>query len=361
MTSHDPILSRRALIKSGIGLAAATAFTTASFANDEAKDKSIAYFLVGDTHYLADKMNPAKMDETSSLVCGRLINTLNRLPGSELPETLGGGKVAQPRGVIHAGDLIDTGDKNGGPHPAMQQTEWDAFQSGFGLNGGDGKLRWPVFEVHGNHDSPSGKGITIDGIIARNKTRKGLVNVSDNGLHFAWNWGDLHCVNLGIVVGSDAKIDRRRRYAPLDSLPFLIDDLKKNIGDSGKPVLITHHIDVLRYNKPCDASAPFASQEWDPCDVAAFHAALKGYRIAAIQFGHTHARSIIHWNGTGKADQGISLINTDNAGHFHSRTQAFFYMEVTATHLIAREYRTADAWETGEWNPMSWKLPIVTA
>ena len=70
--------------------------------------------------------------------------------------------------------MIDTGDKNGGVHEAMQRTELDAWLADFGLNGGDGKLKFPVREVHGNHDAPQGRGIVVDAIRERNKTRAGL-------------------------------------------------------------------------------------------------------------------------------------------------------------------------------------------
>jgi hypothetical protein len=183
-----------------------------------------------------------------------------------------------------------------------------------------------------------------------------VINVSDNGVHYSWDWHGTHFVNLGLIVGTDASVTRKRRYAALDSLTFLIGDLQKHIGDSGRPVVLTHHVDVARYTGPCDPQAAADSKEWDPCDVAAFHAAIKPYRVAGIFYGHTHGRAVFRWDGQStKADDGLPVFNTDNASHFHSDSQAVFYVESHGGRLLVREYQTKDRWQTGFWTPMSWQ------
>lgn len=322
-------------------------------ADPKPADDPVAFFLVGDTHFLANKDDTAKLDERSAAVTGRLVDLLNKLPGQDIPKEAGGGKVLAPRGVIHAGDCIDTGDK---ANTKMQETEWAAFAEAYGLTGKDGKLKVPVYEVHGNHDSPRGDGLAVKKIIDRNKKRPGLGNVSKNGLHYSWDWGGVHFVNLGIVVGQAAEVKRKRRYAPLDSLEFLVADLKEKVGTSGKPVVITHHVDMLRYAQPLPVEDKKAEgMEWDPADVKGFHDALKGYAIAAILYGHTHARNVFRWDGSNKAaKEGIPTFNVDNSSHFGGKQQAFFYFELRAEELVVREYGTADAWETGAWTPQVW-------
>jgi len=159
----------------------------------EPKDDPVAFFLVGDTHFLANKEDTAKLDERSAAVTSRLVDQLNKLPGTEIPSTAGGGKVIAPRGVIHAGDCIDTGDK---ANVKMQETEWAAYADAYGLTGKDGKLKVPVYEVHGNHDSPRGDGLAVKKIIARNKNRPGVTSMSKNGVHYSWDWGGVHFVAL---------------------------------------------------------------------------------------------------------------------------------------------------------------------
>ncbi len=336
-------------------------------AADEApapQQKGASFLLASDTHYLANKENPAEMDETSRDINARLIEWLNKLPGTEIPAEAGGGRVEGVQGVIHSGDLIDTGDKQGDVHVAMQKTEWSAFNADWGLNGGDGKLKLPVREVWGNHDGPQGRGVVIDGLRERNTKRKD-VNVSANGMHFSWDWNGVHFVNVGLTVGARKDVERPRRYASLESLDFLKQDLAERVGDSGRPVVITHHIDVARYCAPL-APELVTKNEWDYSDVAAYHEVLTKYRIAAILYGHTHVRKIFPWDGTtpkftkdAPPVKGIAVFNTDNSAHFKSDTQAVMYFTVTDKEVIAREFATPDAWMTGAWTPEVWRFPIA--
>lgn len=283
-------ISRREMLGALAGASAAIALRPAWAAADT---KPVAFSLVGDTHYLANKESPGEMFADSAAVTSQLVNTLNQLPGKAITAEAGGGEVAPLNGVIHAGDLIDTGDKSGGPHEKMQQTEWEAFTADFGLTGKEGKLKFPVYEVHGNHDGPRGTGIAIDGIQERNKKRAGVKNVSANGQHYSWDWGtgenQVHFINLGIVVGSNQDKSQPRRYNPLASLEFLKEDLAASVGDSGRPIVITHHIDVQRYSTPCDMDGKNSGKEWHPCD------ALVPRRDCEVQRGGdplwTHSRS----------------------------------------------------------------------
>jgi predicted phosphodiesterase len=347
--------TRRQLVAAAAGISL-PAFLRA----DEPKSEGepVAFFLVGDTHFLADKENPARLDERSAVVTSRLVDQLNKLPGTEIPQAAGGGNVLAPRGVIHAGDCIDTGDK---ANVKMQETEWAAFADVYGLTGKDGKLKVPVYEVHGNHDSPRGDGLAVKKIIDRNKMRSGVTNASKNGVHYSWDWGGVHFVNLGIVVGQVADVTRKRRYGPLGSLEFLVSDLNEKVGNSHRPVVITHHVDMLRYAQPLPVENKKAEgMEWDPADVRGFHDALKGYTVAAILYGHTHARNVFRWDGSNKAAKdGIPTFNVDNSSHFGGKQQAFFYFEIRGDGLVVREYQTTDAWESGTWTPHVWTVPVV--
>ncbi|MFO0798935.1 MAG: metallophosphoesterase [Gemmataceae bacterium] len=323
----------------------------------QSADEPVAFFVVGDTHYLADRDDVKKLDARSAPVTTRLVDTLNRLPGTAIPAAAGGGTVRTPRGLLHAGDLIDTGDKT---NVAMQETEWNAFAADFGLTGSDGRLKVPVYEVHGNHDSPRGDGLVVKQIAARNRRRPGVGNVSPNGVHYSWDWGRVHCIALGIVVGQVPSVTRRRRYAPLDSLGFLAADLREKVGTSGRPVVILHHVDMLRYAGPTDVpDAAATAREWDPADVKGYYDVLKGYNVVAIFYGHTHARNVYKWDGSNRAAAaGIPTFNVDNSSHFGSPAQAFFYVEVGADRTTVREYATPDNYQTGSWTPQTWTTPV---
>lgn len=344
--------SRRQFLATGSGLLLA-----GSPPRPATDDQPVAFFLIGDTHVLAREDAPEKLDERSRDVVTRLISTLNSLPETAIPESAGGGHVLAPRGVLHAGDCIDTGDK---PKVPMQQTEWAGYVDLFGTTGSDGMLRHPLFDVHGNHDSPRGDGYATQQMRERNRRRDAVVNVSASGLQYSFDWGPVHVVCLGIVVGEVATPARTRRYTPHGSLEFLIDDLQQHVGDSGRPVILMHHIDVLRYSTtdPIDDAAA-RQREWDPADVQGYYQALRPYTIAGVLYGHTHGRNVFRWNGTKTPVQdGIPTFNVDNSSHFAGMQQAFFYMEVHGDRIVAREYGTKDAWQTGQWTGQIWSLPL---
>ena len=71
-----------------------------------AADPGISFFLIGDTHYLAAQERPEILDDISQGYTTGLIDWLNRLPGQEWPQSVGGGTMPEPAGLIHAGDLI---------------------------------------------------------------------------------------------------------------------------------------------------------------------------------------------------------------------------------------------------------------
>ena len=304
-----------------------------------------------------------ELDHRSQDVTARLVDTLNKLPGTKLPAELGGGEVAKPLGVIHAGDIIDTGDKQGTSYREMQKTEWARFEEEYGLTGRDGRLKWPVYEVHGNHDGPQGKGVAVDGIRDRNRRRPGVKHISPNGLHYSFDWGPLRLVNLGIVVGSAPNVPRTRRYEPHGSLDFLNADLEKHVGTSGRPVVITHHIDLARNLQPPPEKHPGPFGEWDPSDVQAYFEALRPYRVAGIFYGHTHVRNMFRWRGAETAayesDTGLPVFNVDNASHFSNQDQSLYYVAVEGDKLVVREYGTRDRWSTAAWTPTAWQVALT--
>ncbi len=350
-------ISRRTFLAATAGSIASLPVLARGADAGSAAAEEFSFFLVGDTHYLADKQNPQKLTDASARTTARLIDQLNRLSGTDIPQAAGGGTVLAPMGVIHAGDLIDSGDKNGGVYPQMQQTEWAAYAADYGLSGRDGRLRYPVYEVHGNHDGPSGNGLVVQKIIERNKSRPAVANVSANGLHYSWDWGGVHFVNLGIVVGAVKDVPRKRRYNPLDSLEFLVADLARHVGNSKRPVILTHHVDVARYSTPPEPGQSANGREWDPADVHAYHETLAPYKVLAILYGHTHVRNVFKWDGTpARAQAGMQVFNVDNSAHFGSDSQGIFYFHYRGGVLTARELVTRDRWQTVTWTPQTWSV-----
>lgn len=324
----------------------------------EGAGPGVTFFLASDTHYHALEESPGEMDPRSVAVNGRLVDQMNRLPGTEIPAEAGGGVVPEPAGVIHGGDIIDSGDKNGAKYVAMQATELAAFVRDWGTDGKDGRLKWACREVHGNHDGPQGQGAMMELLAERNRRRSGLAAVSANGLHCAWDWGGVHFLNLGIVVGQTGGVPRRRRYAPMESLAFLVEQLAAVPVE--KPLVITHHVDMMRYAAEVEEKKVL-THEWDYADVRAYWEAIRGRRVAAVLYGHTHGRNVFRWDGGSRpAAEGaaaVPVFNADNSAHFKDKRQALTMVTVDGAGTTFREFATVDAWETGVWTPQVWRFP----
>ena len=336
---------------------------------EDKEEKRFAFYITGDPQYLAEKSaTPAKLDRFSEQANVRFLERLRALPGSTIPAKLGGGNVSKNiLGVIVAGDLIESADKNGGNYPAMQRFEWNRFVADYGLTGREGRIPWPVYELHGNHDGPQGKTFVIEAIIERNKKRTGIVHKSANGLHYSWDWGPLHLVALGMFAGEGDQKRVDHHYAPRESLEFLRKDLAKQVGKSGRPVLISFHLH------------PFGPEyDWPAEDLQAFWNTLKPYNVIALVHGHTHGSppSKVMWDGTKFGRDlpgGIDVLNPDDSGSakedrrrpgtIQGAAHGFLYAELIDApgrendRFVLRSYFTKDNWETHHWG-VRWERKI---
>jgi len=356
---------RRSLIATSLfALAAIVLSSRLAFA------ETYAFLVAGDPQYLAEKSDaPKKLDPYSEQANARAIKLLSDFAGRDIPRKHGAGKVSRKiLGLVNTGDLIDSLDKNGGSFPAMQQFEWARFKADYGLTGKDGKLPFPVYEMHGNHDGPQGDTFLVDEIIKRNKTRPGVVNRSNNGLHYSWDWGPLHCVSLGIFAGEGEKKRDKHHYAARASLEFLRKDLADHAGNSTRPVILYFH---LHPNCP--------EYDWPQEDLAAFWKAIQPYNVIALFHGHTHGSppSRMMWDGKqfGNAlNRGIDVFNPDDIGaaktDHKNRSKAvglshgFLYVElidregVDNDRLVVRSYATRDNWSTHDWHA-TWSRAVT--
>ena len=91
------------------------------------------------------------------------------------------------------------------------------------------------------------------------------------------DWGALHLVNLGIFVGAGDEKREGHHYAPRSSLEFLRSDLAEQVGDSGRPVVVSHHLHLHS-----------SDYDWPSEDRAAYYETLSQYNVVAIFNGHSH-------------------------------------------------------------------------
>ncbi len=114
-------------------LVALLALSGSGLAHPVPETGSVTFLVTSDTHFGAEGL--AALNDV-------VIDQMNALPGRPWPEPIRG-RVNTPRGVIVTGDLTDGG----------RAVEFAAFEKAYGLTGRDGRLRFPVRETIGNHDS----------------------------------------------------------------------------------------------------------------------------------------------------------------------------------------------------------------
>ena len=328
-------------------------------------EKRYAFLISGDPQYVAQKKEaPQKLDMYSEHANSRFISLVSNFSGTAIPEKFGGGSVSKNiLGMIVTGDLIDSADKNGGFYPAMQRFEWQRFKDDYGLNGEDGGLPFPVYELHGNHDGPQGDTFIVDDIIERNKTRPKVVHVSKNGLHYSWDWGPLHLVNLGMFVGSGDERRKDHHYAPRGSLEFLREDLKRHVEDSGRPVILSFHLH------------PNGSEyDWPSEDLSSLWEIVRTHNVIALLHGHTHGSppSRLQWDGKKFAgtlpvgSESVDLFNPDDSGAAKTDRRdpsrgvglrhGFLYAELidregeNNDEFVVRSIATKDNWDSYQWD-----------
>ena len=177
-----------------------------------AADMRVTFLVTSDSHY--DAFENEDRNERDRVT----IERMNGIASVSWPDELGGGLIGQPRGVLLLGDVIDDGDRmKDGKNQSEQQNRY--FLADFGLDGTDGRLKYPVFEGWGNHDGPpEGReryGFSFQKQLKqRNAQRlqRGLIDhVSENGLHYSWNWGGFHFVQLKMNVQVIRQPDRTER------------------------------------------------------------------------------------------------------------------------------------------------------
>ena len=275
----------------------------------------VTFFVSSDTHYGR---------ENNAAINRRVIDEMNALPGTALPASIGGGFVRTPRGVVLNGDLLDEGfDKSSAP------ANWVEFCRDYGLTGTDGRLCFPLYEGFGNHDGGPVKSFVRAGIKERNTRRVGVKAISENGLHYAWDWDHLHLAQLNLFGGSgpaDVKGVNGPEHDPEMSLEFLQKDLAQNVGASGRPVITFQHFAWLGG----------MSDWWHPEAKERFYEAVKPYRIACLINGHSHGAAFIPWHD-------LLTIHDGSTARGESDTGDFMVVRVTQNEVIAIQ-RKLGAW-----------------
>ena len=254
--------------------------------------RDITFLHISDLHYGVKNFDRPLLQHT--------IDAMNAMPGIAWPAAADG-KVGKISGVILTGDLTNDG----------MASEFPDFAADWGLTGKDGRLKFPLYEGAGNHDgAPSctkdpDRGAVRRMIIQRNNNRVGLVNKSSNGLHYSWDWEDVHFVCLNESAGQEndkrypgnpASNRKKQDYGnPSEmSLQFLEQDLAAKVGTSGRPVVLAQHygFDGFVFHPWGEMAAWWTEEQamrlWETCE---------GYNVIAILSGHDGSEAAFDWNG----------------------------------------------------------------
>ena len=253
----------------------------------------LTFFTCSDTHYRGEVASNATKTAT--------VDLMNALPGKPYPADLGGGTVGVPRGVIVPGDLIDHGQA---PAKLVHQ-EWALWTADFGLHG-EGRLKFPTYEGYGNHDYNEHFYVENE-IKARNLARSNVVAIASNGYHYAWEWDGIHFIQLNLYPGT-IRPKGAGGQSPRHALEFLRDELKKDVGTSGRAVIVSFHY------QPTDTW-------WTDEEKQAFYDAIHDYNVILIIHGHQGRASIADWKGLTVLDNndffstGFFIVHIDNGNH----------------------------------------------
>jgi cytolysin (calcineurin-like family phosphatase) len=238
--------------------------------------RDITFFVASDLHYGQDQTESNEHPNKNAIAI------MNNLPGVAYPEG-SFGVVEKPRGVLIPGDLTDSGTGVNYDGIYLGIHVYDGFIDDYPVKSGVGAhMHYPVYEGYGNHDVQKQIGdAVLKGIVSRNANRGTAVNVSDNGLHYSWDWDDVHFVNVNIYAGGAG--DAR------ESLSFLKKDLAEHVGTSGRPVVIMQHYGMDKLSTE--------GRWWKKLEQDDFYKIVKTYNIAAIFSGHEHLCHRVAWNG----------------------------------------------------------------
>jgi predicted phosphodiesterase len=292
------------------------------FANCRATNKPVSFYVFSDTHCL-DTI-------TRYNVLDSMIAEANTLYQQDFPVSKKHLKSQKPKGVLICGDLTDN----------AKQEQWNQFTKLFGLHG-ENQLKMPVYENYGNHDGDTA-GIVRMAIRERNRIRKNLTNVSANGMHYSWDWGNYHFVSLGSYPSDkwDSACDwchyfKNSFREPQNSLSFLKEDLQKFVNSSNKKKVIMY------FHYGWDS---FSKLWWTEAEQEKFYDVIKRYNIAAIFTGHNHSTGYLKWKG----------IDVYSAGSPQSglKTGSFLFVQAgkDSLHVMERRYN--------KWGTQAYSKPV---
>ena len=279
----------------------------AGAAGAPSKPLDVTFYVVADTH-----ADPPPSSDLQPMA--RAINAVAKT--GTWPAKIDGqdthfksGSIGKPRGVVFVGDLTGWGTAN---------TEITTFRHYFEAGNSGDSIGFPSYLGLGNHDIDSAdrqeptasqfRALEWGQLDARHKGPNAPVPVTnyDAASHdYSFDFDRVHLIQLN-RFGGDVQYGNPSGWA------FLSADLKKYAAD-GRPVILFQHYGM----------DPFGTQErwWTEANRTTYRNALKGYHVAGVIVGHTHAAFNYDWQNlrvyqVNNAKAEIGTGNDDGNGSF---------------------------------------------
>lgn len=175
------------------------------------------------------------------------------------------------------------------------------------------------------------------------RTRKRIpaVETSFPNIHYSWDWEDVHFVQLNIYPG-DRPVANKGAKNPFRGYTYLKNDLEKNVGDSGRPVVLAHHYGMDRFSRGVmeDGSINPKAQWWTANDRKKYWELLKSYNVILILTGHAHYcdECYLPWDGEsiGVGNVGPDFIPTFITGA--ARESKYVECSIVGNQLTVKRY-----------------------
>ncbi len=287
----------------------------------------VTFYVGSDYHVFRGDFDPA-MQAYFPGVMG--LFATSKAPWPQKSGIPAGDTLDPPVALVMAGDLTTGG---GVEELGAYRTVWEPGTLG------NWTFPFTVLPGLGNHDltdvgtsggagAPSSAQRMWDyvGTVAQyyniDKSSFGQLGADDgNGTHnYSWDWGGVHYVQLNTWAG-----ETTQGNAPLSAgLVWLANDLKQNVANSTKPVVLFQHYDLLSLGIGDSVYDPLENTSfatwWTISNYTQFWNVIRDYNVIATFSGHVHAWDVQrpeHYTAYTNGDVvygSVSLPTTDSQG-----------------------------------------------
>ncbi len=227
-------------------------------------NRKLRFLATADAQYDSDEHAIIQIENADQV----LLNMRQEVaePGT-LPST---SSAIPPRGIIIAGDNTQNGQISPINEIQMYRNALGAIDNNF-------ISQEHVFDGLGNHDPAEEIELGFASL------RRNTVLTGRQGIHYSWDWHDVHFVYLNLFPGV-APDGNKDNLNPDNSLGFLANDLALNVGNSKRPVVLIHHYGF----DPLSIGNRNNQLWWTEQQRNDYMNTIQPYNVVAIFSGHEH-------------------------------------------------------------------------